>query len=472
MTTKPSFMARVRAMTAAEDAGSALVITMVVLAVLTGLATTVFAMSSRNLQNAQRDRQATEALSDAEAGIGQAVAYIRNVGLAGLRCAPNCGAANPWGEEPASVDGDAFPSAAVTLSAGQQYEVWIEKIQTFIPGTQAGEYRIHSIGTADGGQGSRSVVQDVSIAPFTFPLAIYGDQINAGGGGKILTESLFTSGCVFKRSQLNFQGVDPVYHIPSAAHSNSIITDDQVPGNGSGCPTTSNRNIHKNGYCNTSYPFDQDVMGGSLSGTTCYQAGAAMAGSDPTYPTTSYMNDVAKTYGFSQSGLTGAELDMLRTAAQEQGFYFTDTSQIPAVLQSAGTAANYRNPILFYDLKGGAVGQSVNLGQLDSATYGRATPLNATDPGCTTKNFVLVVLNGDVQLQSNATLVGSIFSMGPNPYGKILKSNGTANLIGTMYARSIDMTGTINVNLDDCFLQNLPGNLLNVTPSDFREVDR
>lgn len=471
MTTKQSFMLRLRRMVAQRDQGSALVMTMLVLAVMTGLATTVFVLSSRNLKNAARDRQATAALADSEAGIGQAVAYIRSVGLKPLACAPNCNAANPWGEQPASVDGDPYPSQQVTLATGDTYQVWIEPVQPFIPGRQEGRYRVHSIGSANG-TGTRTVVEDVVITPFSFPIAVYGDQINAGGGGKILTESLFTSGCVFKRSRLNFQGVDPVYGIPAAAHSNSIITDDQVPGNGSGCPTTSGRNEHISGPCNTSYPFDQDAQGGSLSGTSCYQLGATMAGSDPTYAKTSYMSDVAKTYGFSQSGLTSAELDMLRTSAQQQGFYFTDTSQIPAVLQANATAKNYPNPVLFYDLKGAAVGGSVNLGQLDATTYGRPSPLSSTDSACSTVNFILVVVNGNVQLQSNATLVGSIFAMGPSPYGQILKSNGTANLIGTMYGRSIDMTGTVNVNLDDCFLANLPGNLLNVRPTNFREVDR
>ena len=83
-----------------------------------------------------------------------------------------------------------------------------------------------------------------------------------------------------------------------------------------------------------------------------------------------------------------------------------------------------------------------------------------------------MVEHGNVRLNSNQTLVGSVFAMGPAPYGEVTKANGTSNLIGTIYARSLDLTGTANINLDDCFLKNLPGQLLNVKATTFREVDR
>lgn len=463
MTRSTTLMSRLRRMGTGADRGSALVMTMLVLAVLSGLGTTVFVLSSRNLKNAQRDRQATAALADAEAGVAQAVAYMKANGVGGLLCSPAC-ASNPWG--------NSTNPQVVTLATGETYRVWIERIQPFIPGKADGRYRVHSAGMAGSGPGTRTVWQDVSISPFGFPLAVYGDQIDAGGTGQILTESLFTAGCVFKRSKLQFSGVDPVYNIPSAAHSNSIITDDQTSNNNTSCPTTNNKNVHANGVCNDpAYPWDQDSQGGALNGTTCYHK--TLGSSDPSYPETSFVNDVAKTYGFQQTGLTSAQIDMLRTTSQEQGFYFTNTWQIPTVLRSASTAINYPHPVLFYELQGsGIVGQTVDLSQLDSTTYGRPTPVDSSSTYCNGRNFILVVLNGNVKLNSNSVLVGSVFAMGPDPNGIVQKANGTTNLIGTIYARHIDLTGTANVNLDDCFLQNLPGNLLNIRPSDFREVDR
>lgn len=170
--------------------------------------------------------------------------------------------------------------------------------------------------------------------------------------------------------------------------------------------------------------------------------------------------------------MTAGQLDLLRTAAKEQGFYFTNTTGIPAVLQDDVLAMQHPNPVLFYDLTGSAVGGLVDLNDLSSVVYGRPSPVLDADLACTSRNVIVVVINGNVRLNSNQTLVGSIFAMGPSPYGEVTKANGTSDLIGTIYARSIDLTGTANIKLDDCFLQNLPGQLLNVKATNFLEVDR
>lgn len=451
----------------ADDRGSAIIVTMLMIAVLTGLALTVFTLSVDNLGNARRDRQATAALANSEAGVSQAVAYIKSKGLGGLRCAPNCGVANPWGEQPASVDGDTAPATVVFPASGESYQVWIEPISPMGP-TTPGRYRVHSIGNAGVGPGSRKVEVDVVVSPFEFPLAVYADSVQAGGTGSIQTESLFSKGCIFKRSKINFVGIDPVYNIPAAAHSAQYITDTQ--GAGPACSSTDSNNIHKPGQpCNTAYPYDQDKAGAALNGTTCYRPLGAP------YPETSLIatgDSLGQIFDFNLAGLTPAQLDLLRTAAQEQGFYFTDTTAIPAVLQNAASSLNYPNPVLFYDLKGGAVGGQVDLNNFSATTYGRSVPLVATSASCTGRNVLVVVVNGNVKLNSNQTLVGSVFAMGPAPYGEVSKANGTSKLIGTVYARSIDLTGTADIHLDDCFLQNLPGNLLSVKADTFREVDR
>ena len=448
-----------------DESGAAIVITMLMIALITALGVTVFTLSTSNLGNARRDRQASSALANSEAGVGQAIAYMKAAGVGKLKCAPNCGAANPWGEEPKVVDGDAYPSTSVTLSTNETYDVWIQTVSA-LTASAPGLYRIHSIGHAGTGPGSRTVEVDVQVSPFDFPLAVYSDSVQAGGTGTIHTESLFSKGCIFKRSKILFQGIDPVYGIPAAAHSAQYITETQ--GAGSDCSSTDNKNIHKPGApCNTAYPFDQSRAGGDLTSTSCYRPGGAA------YPTTSLIsseNDLASQYGFNLAGLTAGQLDLLRTAAQEQGFYFTSTTAIPAVLQVA--SPQYPNPVLFYDLKGSAVGGVVDLKQFNNVTYSRSAPLAATDAACTPNNVIVVVINGDVRLNSNQSLVGSVFAMGPAPYGNVTKSNGTSTMIGTMYSRSMDLTGTADVHLDDCFLQNLPGALLAVKETSFREVDR
>lgn len=457
---------------ASDDRGSALVMTLIVMAVLSGLGATVFALSTDNLGNARRDRQASSALANGEAGVAQAVSYIKNRGVGQLACAPDCNGANPWGEEPASVDGDGFPSMEVTLASQEVYSVWIETIQAMTP-TAAGLYRVHSVGNSGTGPGARTVEVDVQVTPFEFPLAVFADSVQAGGNGAITTESMFSTGCIFKRDKINFQGIDPVYGIPAAAHSSQYITDSQASG--SSCASSDNKNIHRPTggvpkYCNTNYPYDQDRQGGDLAGTTCL-------GSAGAYPQTSLIadnDDMEAQYGFNLSGLTPGQIQQLRTAAQEQGFYFTNTSAIPAVLQDDISSAQHPNPVLFYEFASSHPTNQrlVNLNNLSDVTYGRPAQVGGSHPSCHSRNVIVVILNGDVRLNSNQTLVGSVFALGPSPYGNVQKANGTSNLIGTLYARSIDLTGTANIDLDQCFLANLPGQLLNVKTTNFREVDR
>lgn len=461
-----------------DDHGSAIVLTMIVLAVLTGLGVTVFALSTNNLGNARRDRQASSALANSEAGVAQAISYIKNRGVGQLFCAPDCDAANPWGES--AADGDAYPSMQVTLANQEVYSVWIETIQPLQPRV-AGLYRVHSVGNSGTGPGSRTVAVDVQVTPFDFPLAIFAESIQAGGNGAITTESMFSTGCIFKRDKIRFVDLDgdgipdtdPVYGIPAAAHSSQYITDSQATG--SSCTESDKKNIHAkvggaDRPCNTSYPYDQDRQGGPLAGTTCLGAGGA-------YPQTSLIAsaaDLEAEYGFNTAGLSPGQISQLRTAAQEQGFYFTNSSAIPAVLQPGGQAMQNPNPVVFYEFASShpTNDRVVDLNDLDSAAYGRPAQVSASSPSCTSRNVIVVVLNGDVRLNSNQTLVASVFVMGPSPYGEVRKANGTSQLIGTLYAKSIDLTGTANVDLDECFLANLPGQLLNVKATNFREVDR
>ncbi|MDQ3715507.1 MAG: hypothetical protein M3381_05675, partial [Actinomycetota bacterium] len=245
-----------------------------------------------------------------------------------------------------------------------------------------------------------------------------------------------------------------MYGIPAAAYSAQYITNSQTGG--ASCAATDSKNIHKpvGGTpqpCNTAFPYDQDRQGGDLGGTSCDGL------YDGTYPETSYIadvNDLAEKFDFQLEGLTAGQLDLLRTAAKEQGFYFTNTTDIPAVLEDDVLVMQHPNPVLFYDLTGSAGGDLVDLNDLSGVVYGRPSPVLNADAARTSRNVIVVVINGNVRLNSNQTLVGSIFAMGPSPYGEVTKANGTSDLIGTMYARSIDLTGTANIQLDDCFLQN------------------
>lgn len=477
-----------RTQTARDDAGAALLTVIFFVAVLSALSVTVTTLTINNVGNAARDRQGTAALALSESGVAQAVAYIRGgQSIRALRCAPNCGAANPWGEAPSSVDGDSHPAQTVTVATGEQYQVWIEPVtQLDVTSFSPGVYRVHSIGTSAGNPGQRRVQVDLEVAPFKYPLAVYADTVQPGGTGSVFSESIFSTGCVFKRDKISFDvngngtidasEYDVVYGKPPAVHTSKVITDSQ--GSGGNCPDNDNQNIHRpthpqwagNG-CNSKYPFDQDSLGRDPVGAPCFQSATA---SNPAYPTTSKVPNedwLRDTYDFQLEGLTAPQLELLKTAAIEQNFYFTSTTAIPAVLQTAASSAAYPNPILFYDLQGSAVGGTVDLNDLGNS-YSRTWPLAANSLSCTGRAAFVIVRNGNVRMNSNTVLTASVFALGPSPYGKVEKLNGTAQLIGTLYGRQVDLTGTGDVKLDECFVENPPGQALEVRVTDFVEVDR
>lgn len=469
------------------DAGAALLITFFVTTILTAMAVTVSVIAINNVGNVGRDRQSTAALALSEGGVSQAIAHMKNgAALRGLTCSPTC-ASNPWG--------NSTTPHTVTVASGEQYKVWIETVEALDPATfQPGIYRIHSTGTSAGNPGERTVRVTVEVEPFKFPLAVFADTVTPGGTGAILNESLFSTGCIFKRDKIHFNGsFDQVYRIPAAAHSSKVITEDQ--GSGSNCPTGHNKNIHHptksvDGCSNdVDYRYDQDSIGedssttaGAAAGhnfetTPCYQlqpGNSLVTPEVPPYPTTSLIRsdaDLAEKFDFNLEGLTADQLELLKQAAIDQGFYITSTTAVPAALTSAAASAAYPNPILFYDLQGAAVGGTVDLNEFNDA-YSRPWPLSATDPLCTGRSLFIIVKNGNVKMNANTVVTASVFALGPDPYGRISKLNGTGALIGTLYGREIDLTGTGDIKLDDCFVKNPPGQALDVTVTEFVEVDR
>ena len=84
-----------------EDRGSAMVITLMVLALVTALSTTVAVVTINDLQGSRRAQAAGAALGAADAGVAQAISYLRNSGVRDLTCtraAPaSADCAKPWG---------------------------------------------------------------------------------------------------------------------------------------------------------------------------------------------------------------------------------------------------------------------------------------------------------------------------------------------------------------------------------------
>jgi hypothetical protein len=451
------------------DTGSAMILMLMVMALVTALATTVAVVTINNLQSSWRAQQAGAALNAADAGIAQAMSYLRASGVRSLRCAPTC-SANPWGNE-------ANPTS-VTLSgtARQGYATWIQPVAPF-PASNPGLYRIHSIGTA-GGAASRAVSSDVRVATTAgVPKGVFARTLSGGGTASVARESIFSTGCVYERSKIDMvEGeIDLAYGIPVAVHSSQVITDSN--GSGQYCPGT-NKPIHPAGatsQCNPSFPYDQDKLGRTLADTSC----ASTATSYPSYygprdldadgsndVLGSFVKDDAtlfRLFGIRRPALTQAEIDRLRTVAQSQGNYWTSSTGWTSPVNDA-------QAVMFFDLARTNLGGTVNLNNVTG--FGRVSNVPDSGAACESKSLVIIVEGGNVTLNSNQQLFASLFLTSSYPNGQVQKANGNASFIGTIYADTVNLVGTVDLSLDGCFLANFSPALLDLTTENYREEDR
>lgn len=465
-----------------DDRGSALILTLMVMALVTALGTTVMVITINNLQSSWRAQQAGSALNAADAGVAQAMTHLRRSGVRDL-CAPPpsagndklrpyCGGNDPW---------SSGNPMTVTLAgeAGQTYRTWIEVVSRFA-GKEPGLYRVHSTGTANGAA-SRAVTLDVGVTMINVPKGVFARSIGGGGSANVERQSIFSTGCVSRRAQIDMTPgeIDLAYGIPVGVHSSQYITEENV--NTPDCSLSGNKLIHRGGTnsnptarpCNTDYPYDHDRLGGSLSGSPC----AGVATSHPAYYGTrdldgdgtidvrgSYLEDEAalfQLFGFKKPALTPPEIDRLRTLAQAQGNYFSST---------AFTSPDEANAVMFFDLKGLQAGGTVNLNDIQG--FGRQPVRSADISACTTRSLVIVIEGGNVTLNSNQQLYASLFLTSPAPYGQVYKANGTANFIGTIYADTVNLVGNLNISTDECFQSNVSPGLLDMRVGAYREIDR
>lgn len=478
------------------DRGSGMIVMMLVMALVVALGATATSVSIGNLRGSSSAQAAGTALDAAEAGIAQATTYLRTYGTRKVRCSPTC-TTNPW-----NPPTDTSPGSPVSanVAGGGRWEAWIKPIPP-VTAAGGGKYLIHSTGTA-GGPAQRILETEVTVAPIDLPKAIFGRTINLVGDVNVENMSVFSTGCVYKRDHLDFPGLedgsvvaadlDLAYGAPPGVHSSQIITESN--GSGQFCSDTA-KPIHSNtglagsllaalGVCNTSYPYDQDRLGGSFVSLSTLlpipllpSVCSALTNVDAYEPhyvspgevdvSGSFIRDDAallKSFGIKRPALSAAEIEQLRVTAQAQGNYYESTS-------------GWSNPttphsVLFFDLENAGSNRTVDLDQLSTSTLFSRLEMDASSPLCLDASLLVVIVGGDAKLASNTQIAASLYLGSAAPYGKLQKANGTSNHIGMMYADTMDLTGTLNVSLDTCYLENPPPALFSVTHGTYRELDR
>ncbi len=438
------------------DAGSALIVTLMFIAVLAALATTVTSLAIGNLQSSQLAREAGVAANAADAGIAEAVSYLRTNGVRSLcapptvytRSTPSFDSAMDLATQ-SCVDG---PTKG-TKVPGRPYSVLIVT-DAGIAGNDVGRYLIYSIGVG-GGAAKRIATAEIEVRGVGAPRGGFFGHTVSGSGTASVNQSIFATGCVYQRNRITMTGLDS-YGLPAAVHSSAIITNDN--GTTPTCGRTG-KSIHDSGPCSaqTDGYFDQDVLGGSLASTSCLTARSAYPASTPWakyYPDGSRIADKAtlfSLFGIKDPALSQAEIDELRSVAKAQGNYRTTSGSSDQV------TPNGVNAVLFYEL---------NNGKVDLGTIKSFMP---PPSGCLPKSLIVVITGGDAVFPSGPALAASVFVTTP---GKSYSPTG-GQLVGTAYADSITLGGNSVVSTAalQCFAANPSPSLLAFNVTAYREID-
>lgn len=480
-----------------DDQGIAMLTVLVVIALLSTLTITATAVTVNNIQNRGRDRQSLGALAASEAGIAQAIQYLRGASLGSLTCTEPAAGAAPGatctGAGPSWVSATNPKQVRVDGTAGSCiaqtdcFRVWIGTVQRYVPNCAArhtnppgfcyGIYRIHTTGVAGSGPGARRLAVDVRLRPLNYPLGVFSEQTLSGNGNVgVHSESVFTAGCFFNRQDDSRSGsgiqftwdsansrpaLDLFYDQPESAHAvGDISTSNNSCGSqGSGGP------IHATRACNATFPWDQSggaAAGPLTAGDACY--GKYVRADGSLYPTTSKftLSDMQNTYGYRPRGLTDAQYDQLRALAQSQGTYNIPAASIAAVLTSLA-ADGVTSPVLYWD------NGPVALKQTDfPAAYSRALDHSAA---CTTSSVTIVVSGAGNGLDYQGGNTSPFLSAAIFVPDGTLTGHGGRNTIGTVYAKTVDLGGNIDFYMDECMAANPPGATVEVEITNWREDD-
>lgn len=506
-----------------EEGMAMLTVVMLGLAI-SAIAMTVMVASVAGLNTASHDKSSAAAQATSDAGVAEALQYIRASGLAQLTCtealdsdvpsvscSSNVGWANNVTPEVVVPGVGTTTPASCVVATTACWEVWIGTIQTYKPpigppgstgstAVQPAILRIHSTGYAANGSAARTVDVDVQAMPAQFPVGMYAEQaMSTNGDMEVYNESIFTPGTVTLKCPL--RGFDYEYGIPAAVHAGgSLYYENKGSSNcgfsglgGGATPAhlpACNTTVVPSGPVSPSASpapgetiFDQDANGAALSsGDGCYGMSGTYYGqfpnADPSYPTTSNFNaNQLAAYGYNPMGLTSQEYSDLKAQAQSLGTYYTtyggSTGVTSATVYSAlSTLASegVSSPVVYFDFPSGTSPTAVDLKGMFPSYYTRV-PGQST--GCSQNSVTVIVRHDDVTSSGNASPapgspepVISLFA----PEGSFSDTGGTG-YIGTLFAENINMSGSTGFQLDPCFVASPPAGILDVRVLNFRSVD-
>lgn len=483
-----------------NERGVAMVTVIFVAAALLVVSSTAAFIAVREFRAGSDDRKATGSLAYAEAGVDTMIHYIRNSGavtFGALRQA-GCGTA-PITIPPTSIGNGTFSVTAWVYDSDGPTPV--DKLATQHPrnngastfactnvptGPREGlQLALESIGESPAAK--RVVQQVVEVRALGLPVGVSADSIEASGTPQTIGISMISDQKILGRNKIRFTGTDPYYTmgdfwpdgpyptgigastpIPSAAHAVQGIYE---KSNGTDWEF---RNGTTN--CSANGTGGQSLWDSDGVGNVAPQHGPITSGcaGQTGYPPHSYFS-AADRARIAPDSLDEADHRALKQAAQAYGIYCRIPTSGSATCLKQGVsyasrsvwqdgdvaslfAAGTLNFVAYFEFIGGSA--------LSNRVKWKADVWGCSDNPAVNRSAVIVVRNGGMDLENGADVNGALLLDGEFKYA------GSVFFNGTIVAEKFDISGGSTFSLDPCWVRNMPGPFLSVTPTHWSELDR
>lgn len=485
-------------------------------AAMTAMVAAAAFVSVQDLRASTDDRRASSALAYAEAGIDRFILDIKRneidwdaIRLAGCSTSPY-----PNGVKRSGAIGNGTFEAVMKVYNPSGSDA----ASRFAPGACVGrtgavprydEPQFFEI-TSTGKQptAKRVVRQVIKITALGLPIGLFANAVAVNGTPNLSNISLVTDGDVIGRGKYAMSGIDPYYylsdfwptmssstHAPAAVHTtkaiytgNSGSAQEHTPGSPLNC--SANRNTGTAGQSQ----WDQSGSGGKITSPKCsnWAGTGALAGPPPTSKltldgTTDPVTGALLERGLKKVAPTPSLSDQdyltLKDAAKQSGLYCYIPSGGTGTCRRGGTTFSMPPIIKNTDLTGLMPGTFVAYFEYEDPSKAMTTNevdwdgdialppdgVQTTPNTCGSpySSGVIIVRNGSFHINSGTQLNGLVLL----PEGQVTDQGGfTIN--GTIIAKSMENLGNGTFQLNDCWLQHMPGPFLDITTTTWSEVDR
>jgi hypothetical protein len=471
-----------------DQRGIAMVTVLFVAAVLTVVGSSATFITIHELQSSSADRRSAEALGYAEAGVDRLMQELRR-GSITWGHVREAGCARPPLALPTTSIGNGTYTAWLTVydpNSGAGPDVpptpWTSANDSAAPclgrsnDVRAGLYFAIDVKGVHP-TASRAVRQVVQIDTLDLPIGLYAESVDANGNPDVGGMSVITPGDVYGREKLGFTGCDPYYKmndfwpglsstqcVPAAVHALGAVYLKSNGGQREHPPflnCTANDGRGTRGQSQ----FDESGGGAAITSGTCSNwAGTPSAPPPDSLFTQEDLARVVKRTGFSDQ-----EYLTLKEAARSSGIYcYFPTGGGSQCTRNGQTVTGYgsvaglpNNFVAYFDYQDASKALTTNEVTWNNSWWG------CNDNPDLNKSVVIIVRNGGMRIAANRMNNGAMFL----PEGTFTDMGGH-RWNGTIIAKNYHSRGTATKTVDACWVNNMPGTFLDVTPSTWSELDR